>query len=171
MNLASEFERVFEIMSSSFPEIEYRTKEGQRELLQHPEYRLITEVDETGRLIAFLAVWEFQYFRFIEHLAVDRSVRGSGVGKRIMQKCMKESDKPIILEVELPDDELTRRRIQFYERLGFHLNEYSYEQPPLRAAQRKLPLNIMSHPRLLTEEEFLACKALLYSKVYRVTDA
>ncbi|MCT2196264.1 MULTISPECIES: GNAT family N-acetyltransferase [Paenibacillus] len=167
----NDFERVYEIMSASFPEIEYRTKSGQMELLWHPEYRLITESDEKGQIIAFLAAWEFPTFRFIEHLAVDPSVRGGGIGKRLVDTFLKSSDKLTILEVELPENNVSCRRIRFYERLGFHLNDYSYVQPPLRSGGAELPLKIMSYPKPLTQEEFLACRALIYSKVYRVPEA
>jgi len=176
MSQLKQFERVYEIMSASFPVTEYRTKVGQEELLVRPEYRLLTERDEEERIIAFLAVWEFPELRFIEHLAVDPSVRGGGVGNKLVRKCLEEqlgeqSVKPTILEVELPKDELSARRISFYERLGFRLNEYSYVQPPLREGGKPLPLKIMSYPRLLTEQEFLACKDILYSKVYRVRES
>lgn len=164
----NDFERVYEMMSASFPENEYRTPSGQKELLQHPEYRLMTESDEQGQMIAFLAAWEFPLFRFIEHLAVDPSVRGGGIGKRLMNKYLSESKKLTILEVELPEDTLSCRRIRFYERLGFRLNDYDYVQPPLRVGEEDLPLKIMSYPKPLAENEFLACKALLYDKVYRI---
>ncbi|EOS56052.1 GNAT family N-acetyltransferase [Paenibacillus barengoltzii] len=167
----NDFERVFEIMSASFPEIEYRTKSGQMELLRHPEYRLITESDEKGRVVAFLAVWDFPAFQFIEHLAVDPAVRGGGIGKRLVEKCLKTSAKLTVLEVELPENHVACRRIRFYERLGFHLNDFNYVQPPLRPGRAELPLKMMSYPKPLTEEEFLVCRALIYSKVYRVPEA
>lgn len=172
MSQLEQFERVYEIMSASFPVTEYRTKSGQEKLLDRSEYRLLTERDEEERIIAFLAVWEFPALRFIEHLAVDPSVRGGGVGNKLVRKYLEEqSVKPTILEVELPEDELSARRISFYERLGFRLNEYSYVQPPLREGGDPLPLKIMSYPQLLTEQEFLACRAILYSEVYRVSES
>lgn len=172
MSQLEQFERVYEIMSASFPVTEYRTKSGQEKLLDRSEYRLLTERDEEERIIAFLAVWEFPALRFIEHLAVDPSVRGGGVGNKLVRKCLEEQPvKPTILEVELPEDELSARRISFYERLGFRLNEYSYVQPPLREGGDPLPLKIMSYPQLLTEQEFLACRAILYSEVYRVSES
>lgn len=176
MSHSEQFERVYEIMSASFPVTEYRTRSGQEALLGRPEYRLLTERDERERIIAFLAVWEFPALRFIEHLAVDPSVRGGGVGNKLVRKYLEEQSgeqpvKPTILEVELPEDELSARRISFYERLGFCLNEYSYVQPPLREGLEPLPLRIMSYPRQLAEQEFLACKAILYSKVYRVSES
>lgn len=176
MSQLEQFDRVYEIMSASFSVTEYRTKSGQEKLLDRSEYRLLTERDEEERIIAFLAVWEFPALRFIEHLAVEPSVRGGGVGNKLVRKYLEEQSgeqpvKPTILEVELPEDELSARRISFYERLGFRLNEYSYVQPPLREGGEPLALKIMSYPQLLTEQEFLACRAILYSEVYRVSES
>lgn len=171
MNQQQLFERVYEIMSASFPETEYRTKPGQEKLLNRPEYRLIGESDHREGTIAFLAVWEFPELCFIEHLAVDPTVRGGGVGNKLVQRYLEEqSIQPTILEVELPENELSARRIKFYERIGFHLNEFSYEQPPLREGAKPLPLKIMSYPEPLTEQEFHTCKDILYSQVYDIKE-
>jgi hypothetical protein len=71
-----------------------------------------------------------------------------------------------VLEVEPPVDEWTRRRIGFYERLGFHLNHFDYVQPPLREGRADLRLQIMSYPGALAEQDFAPCKEILYTEVY-----
>lgn len=79
------------------------------------------------------------------------------------------SDIPILLEVEPPSGELEQRRIGFYERLGFHLNAYEYNQPPLRTGQADLPLRIMTYPCPINREEFHQYREILYTEVYKVT--
>lgn len=164
-----EFEKIYALMKASFPESERRTYTGQKELLADPHYRLITETNSNNQLIAFMAVWEFPLFRFVEHIAVDPTTRGSGIGGKIMAAYIEESLKPILLEVEYPDTDLARRRISFYERLGFHLNPFEYLQPPLQKGQPYLPLKIMSYPQIFTEEEFALHQEILYTTVYKVT--
>ncbi|MFB6366818.1 GNAT family N-acetyltransferase [Paenibacillus elgii] len=164
-----EFDKIFAIMEASFPENERRTYAGQKELLADPHYRLITEMNDNNQMIAFLAAWEFPLFRFVEHIAVDPATRGSGVGGKLMNAYIKESLKPIVLEVEPPDTDLAQRRIGFYERLGFHLNPFEYVQPPLQLGQSELPLKMMSYPQMLTEKEFVHFKETLYTNVYKVT--
>ncbi|MGP0578857.1 GNAT family N-acetyltransferase [Paenibacillus peoriae] len=161
-----EFSQVYAIMEASFPETECRTSESQRALLHHPCYRLLTQKDEQGQTIAFLAGWDFTDFRFVEHIAVDSAIRGGGLGKELMSKFISQSDKPVVLEVEPPVDEWTRRRIGFYERLGFHLNHFDYVQPPLREGQADLRLQIMSYPCALAEQDFAPFKEILYAEVY-----
>ncbi|AZS15605.1 hypothetical protein [Paenibacillus lutimineralis] len=75
--------------------------------------------------------------------------------------------KPLILEVELPDTSLSQRRIKFYERLGFYINPYDYVQPAL-SGQAAIPLKMMSYPEPLTPKQFANVKSVLYSKVYKV---
>jgi GNAT superfamily N-acetyltransferase len=115
-----------------------------------------------------LAAWEFPLFRFVEHIAVNPAMRGSGVGRKIMVTYIGESLKSILLEVEHPKTELAKRRIGFYERLGFQLNPFEYVQPPLQKGQANLPLQIMSYPQVLIEKEFSLFKEILYTNVYRV---
>ncbi|MBB4823076.1 ribosomal protein S18 acetylase RimI-like enzyme [Sporosarcina luteola] len=163
-----EFDQLYALMEASFPNSERRTYAGQKALLEDPHYRLLTRTDDNNRITAFLASWEFTTFRFVEHIAVDPVMRGSGTGGNLMSHYMEESTKPVILEVELPDSELAQRRIGFYERLGFHLNPFDYMQPALQEGQTDLPLYIMSYPRPITEDEFTHYKETLYSVVYKV---
>ena len=162
------FEQVYSIMEESFPPIEYRTFEGQQALLANPSYRLLTKENDLGEVIAFLGGWEFDEFCFVEHIAVKPSIRGGGLGKQLMKDFIAQMNKPVVLEVELPNEEMSKRRIGFYERLGFHLNSYPYVQPPLRAGQPDFPLMVMSYPNLLTEEQFQSYRDTLYAEVYQV---
>jgi ribosomal protein S18 acetylase RimI-like enzyme len=164
------FNQVYEIMEASFPISEFRTREAQRSLLADPLYRLITDHDDSGKVTAFMAVWEFPEFRFVEHIAVDPAVRGQRLGERLMRAYIVESAVPVVLEVESPDNEWSRRRIGFYERLGFTLNPFEYMQPPLREGQAELPLNIMSYGQPLTDKQFVFFRDTVYRVVYKKFD-
>ncbi|KAF6656165.1 GNAT family N-acetyltransferase [Paenibacillus polymyxa] len=161
-----DFSEIYAIMESSFPASECRTFEAQKALLKHPSYRIITEKNEQGNIVAFLAGWEFEHFQFVEHIAVDSRIRGGGLGKKLMGRFISQSDQPVVLEVEPPVDGWSRRRIGFYERMGFHLNHFEYVQPPLREGQTDLRLQIMSYPGALSEQEFTPFKEILYTEVY-----
>lgn len=162
------FEEIFAIMEASFPTSEIRTFEEQLKLLNVPQYRLITEMNSDGKIIAFMACWEFPGFRFVEHIAVAPSIRGGGYGKKLMEQYINQSKKPVLLEVERPLGEIEQRRIGFYERLGFHLNSFDYVQPPLREGNADLPLLIMTYPNPVDEEEFNLYREILYTEVYKV---
>ena len=127
MNI-SKFDEVFKIMKMSFPESEIRTYEGQKNLLNNPKYRLIIKEGQDGQVLAFMAVWELNNFNFIEHLAVHPKSRGTGIGTKIINGYLNGSKKPVVLEIEVPNNkyENTVRRKNFYEKLGFKLNNNIY---------------------------------------------
>ncbi|WP_338055188.1 GNAT family N-acetyltransferase [Shimazuella alba] len=79
-----EFDKIFALTKASFPESERRTYAEQKKLLTDPHYRLITETNSSNQIIAFLAAWEFPLFRFVEYIAVNPAMRGSGAGRKIM---------------------------------------------------------------------------------------
>ena len=161
-----EFDKVYAVMEESFPKDERRTYEEQRTLLDVPEYKIYALADGE-RIKAFIAIWEFEKAIFVEHLAVSSEYRNAKLGSKILQKLMSVSDKMICLEVELPDNELAKRRIGFYERNGFFLNDYDYIQPPMSEGRNEIPLMIMTRQRKISESEFEYIRSMLYKKVYK----
>ena len=155
------FPEIYRIMQASFSDDEYRPYDEQLALFEEPEYRIYYMP------AGFLAVWEFESFIYIEHFAVDPALRNSGTGSAMLQELVKQYQKPICLEVELPEDELTRRRIGFYERNGFVFNEYPYIQPPISKGKSPVPLRIMTYKSEITREEFQKMKEILYRRGYK----
>ena len=162
----TEFDTVYEIMEKSFPKEEIRSYEGQQALLKRQEYRLYGDEDPTGNIIGFLAVWELPGILFIEHFAVEPEARNCGLGSRLLKELQERYALPMCLEVELPTDELTKRRIGFYERNGFSFNPYPYEQPSLGEGRDPVPLRLMTTGGRFRKEAFLKVKELLYAVVY-----
>lgn len=161
-----DFDKVFRLIEISFPKDEYRTYAGQKALLSDPAYEIyiLPGADET--VTAFMAVWKLETFVFLEHFAVDPAYRSSGIGSQLLGELIRASGRMICLEVELPDNATAARRIAFYERGGFFLNEYPYMQPPLADGQKSVPLAIMSSGRAISRREFDAVKQVLYTRVY-----
>ena len=157
----TDFPEIYRIMQASFSDDEYRPYDEQLALFEEPEYRIYYMP------AGFLAVWEFESFIYIEHFAVDPALRNSGTGSAMLQELVKQYQKPICLQVELPEDELTRRRIGFYERNGFVFNEYPYIQPPISKGKSPVPLRIMTYGEAITRETFEAMKNVLYRSVYK----
>ena len=133
MNLSilndADFDSVFDLMSSSFPKDEMRSREKQFLLLDKEEYQL-WGVKDGNLLCGFFALWEFSDFIYIEHFAVAEHMRCSGFGGKMLDLLCSTAKKQIILESELPENELAVRRINFYIRHGFYKNGYPYIQPP-----------------------------------------
>ncbi len=162
-----QFNDIFNIMQDSFPLDEYRPYEEQKALLLRSEYSIYGLFDkELEQIKAFMAVYEFEEFIFIEHLAVKNGYRNQGLGATLIQELSNTTDKIICLEVEPPKTDIARRRIGFYERNGFVLNEYPYMQPTISKGKSPIELYIMSSKRGLTQKEFNEVEKVLYTKVY-----
>lgn len=159
--------KIFEIMERSFPLTEYRTEAEQAALFDDPHYRVFGHV-EGDRVIGFIAIWELENLTFIEHLATLPEARNRGIGAELVQFVLANSCGVVCLEVEPPEDELTRRRVGFYERNGLHLNHYPYIQPSISSGREPIPLLIMTSGRGIGEAEFIGIRNLLYREVYGV---
>lgn len=162
-----DFDQMYRLMEASFPRDEHRPYAAQRALFADPAYRVYAHY-KGNDLLAFLAVWDLGSFAFIEHFAVKPECRGGGLGSRLLQELASLLNKPLCLEAELPDSDLARRRIGFYQRNGFCQNPYPYTQPALAEDQNPIPLCILTSPNPITEPEFLSIRNALYKKVYNV---
>lgn len=163
---ANDFDKLYDLIERSFPSDEYRPYEEQKALFDNPIYAVFAQYDGKA-LAAFIAAWEFEEFVFLEHFAVEPSKRNGGLGGAFLTEVVEQFQKPVCLEVELPDTELAARRIRFYERKQFVLNGYDYFQPPISKGRNPLPLRVMSYRSPLNAQAFLNVRDLLYDKVYR----
>lgn len=165
----NEFDRIFEIMDSSFPDSEMRTYEDQyRVFTQNPYYHAECLADENGRIMAFMVVWDLGEFIFLENFAVDEAMRGQGLGSVLIEHVIEKYGKDVILEVEPPVDDYTRNRVHFYEKNGFIYNEFDYAMPPLHEGDDYLPLKIMSYKKRFTRDGFENYKEKIYKIAYEV---
>ncbi len=164
-----DFDKVYSMMEESFPVDERRTYEEQKALLDNEMYSIYILPDtENDNIKAFIAIWRFDDFAFVEHFAVSSLYRNGGLGALILQEVKKFLSSMICLEVELPEEEMAKRRIGFYERNGFYYNEYEYMQPAISKDRNEIPLRIMTTGGKVTEDRFNEMKDILYQYVYGV---
>lgn len=160
-----QFEEIYTIMEQAFPKDERRSKEKQRALLENEDY-VIYGYFEEEMLKAFFAVWKQKDFWYLEHFAVAEQFRGQGIGTKALEELKKENDGHIILEVELPENELAKRRIGFYERNEFYLTEYGYEQPPFEEGKSGVLYRLMSYPKQLDETSYERFHQWIFVNLY-----
>ena len=121
---------------------------------------------DDNQVIGLLGIWQFKKFNFIEHFAVREDLRGQGLGSQMIQDYAKSDAKPIVLETERPKTKIAKRRIGFWQRNGFILNEYDYIQPPYSPEKYPVPMFLMSKPHPLTPEEFESYRTSIHTAVY-----
>lgn len=146
------FDLVFSKMTAAFPYKERRDILDQKECLNNKFFKFL-EIFDGEADAGFIALWEFDEFVFIEHIAIDEEKRAGGYGSKTIELVKETYKKPIILEIESPETEQQIKRIKFYDRLGFKMNSYDYEQPSYHGGEG-VPLKILSFPECLNQEEF-----------------
>jgi Acetyltransferases len=145
------FKKAWNLYKKSFPPEERRQLCTQRKIMDNPLYHfeIITDNNEfTG----FILWWDFENIRYIEHLAILPQLRGKGYGQHVLKRFTSRPEIPTLLEVEHPDTEINKRRIDFYQRIGFVINKYEYKQPPYKKRGNYVPLILMTYPKIISKE-------------------
>ena len=158
------------LLHESFPPEERRDESLQRQYTDHhPMFNtlLITDDEKSEPFIGVITIWDFGSFIFAENFATTPACRNQGYGKRIMEKLLEQAEgRLVVLEVERPEDEMSKRRIGFYQRCGFKLCLEAYMQPPYHPGDELLPLYIMYHGAEDITDNFQHIKATIYKEVY-----
>lgn len=117
--------------------------------------------------VGILVFWEFDEFIYLGHFAIASDLRNHKLGGQFLKDFIKNSLKPIVLEVEHPDTDIAVRRIHFYERLGLKLCTKGYIQPSYSADLETLPLLLMeTQDSNLLEHHFDKVVGLIHDEVY-----
>lgn len=147
------FEKFQMLYGSSFPIFEQRTKSQQEYAFGCSQYHL-SEYLDGDTFVGFIAYWEFDSQIYIEHLAVDTTLRGKGYGSQMLNSFIASTSKTIILEIDPVVDDISRARLSFYERCGFRQNGYQHRHPAYREGFLPHPLVVLSSGRQITPDEY-----------------
>lgn len=164
---------IWNLYEESFPAHERRSREAQLKAFDDPSCRGMIVTDENNRTAAILFYWLYDSTVYLEFLAVHPRMRGRNIGTAVMERILSShSGCSVILEIEPPQDELTVRRLHFYERLGFTANDYPYIHPSYRIGEEACPhpLTLLSHGRKLTPEEFRTFRDFMGGTVLKYSD-
>ena len=164
------YPRFRQTYEEAFPPSERRSESAQDAAFADVRYHLDTWHDGT-KFIGFLAWWDFTAYRYVEHLAVSSEARSGGYGKRIMRRWLDQTAQPVYLEIEQVVDELTRRRLEFYLRLGFHETPFRHIQPPYQAdengnSDEGVAMQVLSWPYGITGADHAAFLETLHAEVW-----
>lgn len=125
----SNIQRAWDIYLDSFPVHERRAFDVyERVCRNEPGFVPYSICDDSGELIGLIWYWTTDDFVYLEHFAIARAFRNGGVGARILGEFLR-SHPNVVLEVEEPVDDITRRRVAFYCRNGMTFDNFSYTNP------------------------------------------
>ncbi len=156
------------LYESAFPANERRPT-AQELALDDPRFEMRI-IRHEGNFAGFITLWHFADFVYVEHFATLPELRGHGLGSRTLQTLRHESTKPVVLEVELPENDIALRRMAFYKRAGFVEMPQAYRQPPYTPENDGLPLRIMTTANDTSDRFFDAIKGTLYREVYKFSE-
>ena len=158
----SEFDFIFQQMELNFILEERRDYLPAKSLLTNSDYKLFHIVDGCKK-VGFISVWNLNEFIFIEHFVVYSEFRNLGYGALALNLA-KEKWSKLVLECELPNTEIAKRRMGFYKRNGFCQNLGEYYQPSYRESGQGVYLAIMSYPKIL--DNFDGVVKIIHKRVY-----
>lgn len=153
------------ILSDSFPTEERPSIECLRKRAEEEAFHFdIILNDDTP--IGILTHWDFPSFTYIEHFAIAEELRNRHLGGEVLDQFI-SSNECVVLEAELPQNEMARRRLNFYQRHGLIIAPYPYIQPAYSPQLSPVPLHILS-TKEISADQFEAIKNTLYTAVYKV---
>ena len=152
------------LLVESFPPDEYRSLEEQRTFTKERKKFHMNIIYSSTTPVGIISYWKFDTFTYVEHFAIVPALRNCGYGAAAIKKLI-EKETSIILEVEKPTDETSKRRIAFYQRCGLTLCEKEYIQPAYRSDSNEIPMHLMSCV-VETEKYYEQIKSNIYREVY-----
>lgn len=161
------FERTWQIYEESFPVEERRTLEEQIQLFDKKIFKMLCYV-ENETVIAIVFYWTLEQYTFLEHFAIDSTLRGLSYGSKILQEFLKNHSYDIVLEIEPIVDTMTQKRLRFYERFGFVVNSHTHFQVPFRKDAKQLQLLFLSFKKQLSLDEYNALYQIMQKNLSSV---
>lgn len=143
---------VWELYEASFPTAERRKEEDHIRAFENKQFFPMSAWED-GELIGIIFYWEWDNYRFLDHLAVNTKLRGQSFGSQLLRH-LSSKGHTIILEIDPLIDEISVRRLQFYERAGYTLTPYRYPHLPYRLETEIQELLILSYPKMIDKDQY-----------------
>ncbi|GAB1439427.1 GNAT family N-acetyltransferase [Providencia sp.] len=141
---------VNQLYDKSFPLYEQRSYQGREAILNHEDYYLYYFTDN-GTFVGFIGSWKVGDYFYIEHLAISAMLRGQGYGQKVLKQFCLNVGK-IILEIDPVIDEVSQKRLSFYQHCGFQQNNYQHAHPSYYPENKPHELEILSYPTAINDE-------------------
>ena len=157
-----------ELYEQAFPDYERRDTKKLIQLVADEDRFSCLALMNDGQFVGFFTQWNLDLFYYGEHFAICEDVRGKRLGSEAAKVILADLEKPLILEVELPTDEWSARRIEFYKKVGFELSTEHYMQPPYEEGFDFIPMQLMEYGGTLTQTHFPTIVKTLHGEIYGI---
>lgn len=163
----SEFEFFYDLLEEDFPWEERKTREDELRSFSNLEFNPCFIIKK-NQLVGYFCYWDFADFIFGEHFAIVKDFRNNGLGTQFLKQFLNSLEKQLIIEVERPDTDIAKRRINFYKRLGFVVNDFDYAQPSYHQDGIEVPMLLLSYKEKITKEEYNRYTTIVRKVVYNL---
>lgn len=143
--------KVWDLYEKSFPVAERRKADDHLRANTDDRFFPLSAWDGK-QLIGLMFFWEWGSYRYLEHLAVNPELIGRGYGSQLLRH-LRDSEHTIILEIDPLNNELSVRRLQFYERAGYTLTPFRFVHLPYRKDGQEQELLILSYPEMINNRQ------------------
>ena len=150
-NSGKYFDDMFDIYENSFPYFERRKRQEHLRAMQDEKFYCNGYI-KNKILVAILFSWKMDEYSYIEHFAINKEYRNQNLGSNILSNFCKENDN-VLLEIEPPVDEVTKRRLKFYEKHNFKFNDFFIMHPSLIKPKVPHKLNILTYNKFLKSSD------------------
>lgn len=131
------------VYEESFPVEERRDIPHLRYLIENRESMYFNAIECDGGVAGLFVYWKLDGFYYLEHLAVYAEMRNKKIGQQVLDFVRDNLHGLRILEVEHAEDEITTRRVNYYQRNGYKILDRSYIQPSYDGVHNEIALWIM----------------------------
>lgn len=115
-----EAQKLIDLHNDIFPEYKrfYKTPLWIN-LIDNAKSMYFNAIEENDELVGFFIYWDLEDAYYIHFIAVRPEMRNRKIGQQVLDWVATNLHKPVFLESEIPYDEITTRRLNFYKRNGF----------------------------------------------------
>jgi len=140
------FDMFYQLLEEDFIYDERRTYKDQLDLLKNTSFNCYNIFDKNLKQnIGYICYWNFEDFIFGEHFAIHKDLRDQGYGTKFFKEIFLNTTKPIIIEVEKPNNSTRKRRLKFYKKLGFKILDKNYIQPSYHNSSESIPMFLIGY--------------------------
>lgn len=159
-------ERIGLTYVDAFPPVERKDMNDMVKLLTQDARYTMWAILSDGEYAGFLTFWTLPDFIYAEYFGIEEEMRNKGIGRDAFFKFVSEAPLPVVGEVETPVDDLTKRRVEFYKRIGLTFYDRPYFHPPFHPNGEKVQLCMVSYGDIDLEKEFERIEEELYKYIY-----
>lgn len=127
----SDDERLKKLLSlyeEAFPAVERRSIGQLKRLIEEKPEMYFNAITCDEVLAGLFVYWNMGDFYYMEHLAVFSPMRNLKVGQQVLDYVAQHLTGLRLLEVEPTTDEMTTRRVNYYQRNGYEILDKEYMQ-------------------------------------------